>query len=206
MRRVPENKAAEAFEVLMSKTQGSEVGSINSEDAAAVQAYMRDNVADRRTSTDSGRSMESRVSSVGKLDGSAVVHASDAHAALKRALSLVKKQGNGDWPMDEQSAEEGCSSGQWQAVPRAKKGSLKLPTELKSELLGHLQGDWDAREATQRGVPHGLEKPSQEKQQLMKKGHAVGYTARTSDAAVQAFVRGAFSTTSQRSSADAPSG
>lgn len=201
MRRVPENKAAEAFEVLMSKNQGSQVGSMNSEDAAAVSAYVRDNMANRRTSTDSGRSMESRVSSVGKLDGSAVVTASDAHAALKRALSLVQKQGNGGMPLDQGCADQGSSIGEWHAIPRERKGSLKLPTELKSKLIGHSQGDLDAIEASRL-----MEKHRQDKQLSMKKGRANGNSARTSDAAVQAFVRSAFSTPSQRSSAESQGG
>ncbi len=201
MRRVPENKAAEAFEVLMSKSQGSEVGSINSEDAAAVSNYMRDNFGNRRTSTDSGHSADSRVSSVGKLDGSAVVTASDAHAALKRALSLVKKQENGGMPLDQGYADQGSSIGEWHAIPREQKGSLKLPTELKSKLIGHSKGNLDSTEVSQL-----QEKARPEKQQPLKKVPANGYSARTSDAAVQAFVRGAFSTPSQSSSAEIQGG
>ena len=206
MRRVPENKAAEAFEVLMSKAQGSEAGSINSEDAAAVSAYVREGLAGRRTSTDSGRSAESRVSSVGKLDGSAVVHASDAHAALKRALSLVQKQGHGGMPLDQGSAEQGSSIGEWHATPRERKGSLKLPTELKSKLVGHLQADRDAAEAVRRGAPQLQEMHRPDMQQPMKDRLANGYSAQTSDAAVQAFVRNAFGTPSQHSSAETKGG
>ena len=185
----------------MSKNQGSEVGSINSEDAAAVSAYVGDNMAHRRTSTDSGRSAESRVSSVGKLDGSAVVTASDAHAALKRALSLVKKQENGGMPLDQGYADQGGSIGEWHAIPREQKGGLKVPTELKSKLMGLPRGSLDATEG-----PQLQQKLRPEKQQPLKKGPANGYSARTSDAAVQAFVRGAFSTPSQRSSAETQGG
>ena len=190
----------------MSKTQGSEAGSINSEDAAAVRAYVKEGLAGRRTSTDSGRSAESRVSSVGKLDGSAVVHASDAHAALKRALSLVQKQEKGRMPVDQGSAEQGSSIGEWHAISREQKGSLKFPTELKSKLVGNLQGAWDATEAVQRGPPQLQEKRKPDMQQPKEAERATGYNARTSDAAVQAFVRGAFGTPLQRSSAEAQRG
>ena len=186
----------------MSRRQGIDPGSINSEDAAVVSAYVKDNLATRQASMDSGRSAESRVSSVGKLDGSAVVHASDAHAALKRALSLVRKQENGGMPMDQEHVEQNGSIGDWHAVPREQEGSLKFPAELKPMLASHLHGQNGDSEALQRGTP-----------QLQVKGRpgvhpnnglANGYSAGTSDAALQAFVRSAF--TSLRSSAEGKSG
>lgn len=250
MRRVPENKAAEAFEVLMSRAQGCKGGSINSEDAAAVNAYVRDGLAGPRLSTDSGRSMESRVSSVGMLNGSAVVHASDAHAALKRALSLVKKQEDCGVSVDQGRAEQSSSIGDWQAIPREQRGSPELQMKQKLKQQGLLQGDWSAtkhesggvlmdqgrteqspsigdwqeqrgqilrdfqmkQKVKQQGLPHGdwsatkheqrILPQLQQKQQLARSG----YSASTSDAAIQDFVRSAFSTPTTRLSADSQNG
>ena len=164
MRRVPENRAAEAYEVLMSRAGGSQAGSINSEDAAAVSAYVRDSLAwssDRaQHGAESQASGDSRMSSMGPHDGSAVVRPGDAHAALRRALSLVKKQ-----------------------------GSMVVPEEVQEAPEQQLQpspGNWQARHRGQQVLPkQGSEQPSDAG---MTNGHG-GYQ---SDAAMSAFIRKAF--------------
>ena len=164
MRRVPENRAAEAYEVLMSRAGGSQAGSINSEDAAAVSAYVKDSLAwssDRaQHGADSQASGDSRMSSMGPHDGSAVVRPGDAHAALRRALSLVKKQGSMVVPEKAQEAPEQQS----QPSP----------------------GEWHLR---QQG-PQVLSKQASE--QSSDTGMMNGHGGYQSDAAMSAFIRKAF--------------
>ena len=220
MRRVPENKAAEAFEVLMSKAQGSNTGSLNSEDAAAVNAYVRDSLAgisDGRLSMDSGRSGHS-VESVGKLDGSAVVHAADAHAALKRALSLVKRQEAADgrpagedhkgshpqqsqlsWEWEVQQREQSNGPPQLQAKSRLAPGENHEGPSQQSQS----SWEWEAKQREQRASPQHV---SWKQRLAVRNGLVNGYGPAQSDAAIQAFVRSACSTPSQRSSADSQDG
>ena len=164
MRRVPENRAAEAYEVLMSRAGGSQAGSINSEDAAAVSAYVRDSLAwssDRaQHGTESQASGDSRMSSMGPHDGSAVVRPGDAHAALRRALSLVKKQGSMVVPEEAQEAPEQES----QPSP----------------------GNWQTRQQGQQVLP------KQASEQSSDTGMMNGNGGYQSDAAMSAFIRKAF--------------
>ena len=147
MRRVPENRAAEAYEVLMSRAGASQAGSINSEDAAAVSAYVRDSLAwssDRaQHGTESQASGDSRMSSMGPHDGSAVVRPGDAHAALRRALSLVKKQGSMVVPEEAQEASEQQlqpSPGNWQPRQPGQQVLAKQGSEQPSDTPGMMNG------------------------------------------------------------------
>lgn len=186
MRRVPENKAAEAFEVLMSKAAGGEEGSLNSEDAAVANLYMLNRLGTgsmgsvgRCYSVDSRKSADSRKSSVGKLDGSAVVYAGDAHAAMRRALSLVKHQAD----------------------------LAALPEDPGQPGRGHAEAEWRTRPLEKGRSPDILVKGGREVERSGKLGYANGYGGGLSDAAIQAFVRNAFSRPgSQRSSVESQHG
>ena len=148
MRRVPENRAAEAYEVLMSWAGGSRAGSINSEDAAAVSAYVRDSLAcssDRaQHGTESQASGDSRMSSMGPHDGSAVVRPGDAHAALRRALSLVKKQGSVVVPEEAQEGNRAFTAFTKGLALETARAACVAKAGVRA-IIRHRDGEWPWR-------------------------------------------------------------